>query len=51
MNEYTFTLDSDQGPHKIKILGSCIESAVIVVTTVQGCPESAIKNIKIKSIL
>ena len=50
MNRYEFELEHDNGEAKVIIIARNIQSAVAQVINAEGCPESAIKGIKVKPI-
>lgn len=50
MNQYTFTISSDQGKHKVSTIAKNLQSALQRLINAEKCPEGAILNIKIKEL-
>lgn len=50
MNEYKFTINSDQGTHKVSTIAKNLASALQLLLNAEKCPEGAVINIKIKKL-
>lgn len=50
MNEYKFTINSDQGKHNVSTNATNLSSALQLLLNAEKCPEGAVINIKIKKL-
>lgn len=50
LNEYKFTINSDQGKHNVSTTATDLATALRLLMNAEKCPEGAVLNIKIKKL-